>query len=210
MKEQSERHAEGHDEESMMLSEDEIPLFSSEDIDNAINESNFNKGLGPDYFDGNLIKNNETLRVKVNFEIANALNMRVIPDHLKSGRLVPLQKTLTKGPVSLDDIRPIVVRSHISKIMEKAILQKIHDTCPHLIATKMYQTGFKESKSTAIHISRLLHEVYGQKKRKFNMLIDLQKAYDSVDREKLFKILIMRCKNDDETKLVKLMIKLHR
>lgn len=210
MKEQSERHAEGHDEESMMLSEDEIPLFSSEDIDNAINESNFNKGLGPDYFDGNLIKNNETLRVKVNFEIANALNMRVIPDHLKSGRLVPLQKTLTKGPVSLDDIRPIVVRSHISKIMEKAILQKIHDTCPHLIATKMYQTGFKESKSTAIHISRLLREVHGQKKRKFNMLIDLQKAYDSVDREKLFKILIMRCKNDDETKLVKLMIKLHR
>lgn len=146
----------------------------------------------------------------MNFEIANALNMRVIPDHLKSGRLVPLKKTLTKGPVSLDDIRPIVVRSHISKIMEKAILQKIHDTCPHLIATKMYQTGFKESKSTAIHISRLLREVHGQKKRKFNMLIDLQKAYDSVDREKLFKILIMRCKNDDETKLVKLMIKLHR
>ena len=136
--------------------------------------------------------------------------MRVIPDHLKSGRLIPLQKTLTKGPVSLDDIRPIVVRSHISKIMEKAILTKIHDTCPHLIMTKMYQTGFKESKSTAIHISRLLHEVHGHKKRKFNMLIDLQKAYDSVDREILFKIVISRCQNDDEKKLVKLMIKLHR
>ena len=137
MKSHDESHVEGHDEESMMLSEDEIPLFSSEDIDNAIKESNFNKGLGPDYFDGNLIKNNETLRVKINYEIANALNMRVIPDHLKRGRLVPLQKTLTKGPVPLDDIRPIVVRSHISKIMEKAILQKINDTCPHLIATKM-------------------------------------------------------------------------
>ncbi len=210
MKSHDESHVEGHDDESMMLSEDEIPLFSSEDIDIAIKESNYNKGLGPDYFDGNLIKNNETLRAKINFEIANALNMRVIPDHLRSGRLVPLQKTLTKGPVSLDDIRPIVVRSHISKIMEKAILQKIHDTCPHLIATKMYQTGFKESKSTAIHISRLLHEVHGPKKRKFNMLIDLQKAYDSVDREKLFKILFMRCQNEDEKKLVKLMIKLHR
>ena len=41
---------------------------------------------------------------------------------LRSGRLVPLQKTVTKGPVALEDIRPIVVRSHISKIMEKAIL----------------------------------------------------------------------------------------
>ncbi len=103
-------------------SEEEIPLFSSEDIDNAIKESNFNKGLGPDYFDGNMIKNNVTLMRKVNFEIANALNMRVIHDHLKTGRLVQLQKTLTNGPVALDDIRPIVVRSHISKIMEKAIL----------------------------------------------------------------------------------------
>ncbi len=55
-------HDEGHDDESMTLSDDEIPLFSSEDVDNAIKESNFNKGLGPDYFDGNIIKNNVTLR----------------------------------------------------------------------------------------------------------------------------------------------------
>jgi hypothetical protein len=56
----------------------------------------------------------------------------------------------------LDEIRPIVVRSHISKIMEKAILAKIKDTCPHLIESKMYQTGFKEGKSTAIHACSLL------------------------------------------------------
>lgn len=94
--------------------------------------------------------------------------------------------------------------------MEKAILQKIKDTCPHLIETKVYQTGFKEGKSTAIHASRLLHEVHGKRKRKFYMLIDLQKAYDSVDREILWKILKDRCKSDDEKALVELMTKLHR
>jgi hypothetical protein len=36
--------------------------------------------------------------------------------------------------------------------MEKAILAKIIDS-------KMYQTGFKDGKSTAIHISRLLKEL---------------------------------------------------
>ena len=75
--------------------------------------------------------------------------------------------------MSLDEIRPIVVRSHVSKIMEKAILEKISSTCPHVIASKVYQTGFKEGKSTAIHASRLLNEVHGPKKRKFNLLVDL-------------------------------------
>jgi len=67
-----------------------------------------------------------------------------------------LEKRVTRGPVTLEEIRPIVVRSHESKIMEKAILAKINGSCPHLIESKMYQTGFKEDKSTGIHISRLL------------------------------------------------------
>ena len=84
------------------------------------------------------MESSEVVRNKVVFEIANSLNSAKIPDYLRSGRLVPLQKTQTKGPVSLDDIRPIVVRSHISKIMEKAILEKIRVHCPHLIETKIY------------------------------------------------------------------------
>ena len=117
---------------------DTIRLFSTEDIDNATKASNFNKGLGPDCFDGNVLKNSEELRRKIGFEITDALNSQRIPEYLRSGRLVPLQKTKGRGPVNLDDIRPIVVRSHISKVMEKAILQKIKTTCPHLVDTKIY------------------------------------------------------------------------
>ena len=157
--------------------------------------SNFNKGLGPDCFDGNLLTKNVSLGDKVTEEIAESLNRAQIPEYLRVGRLVPLQKTFTKGPCNLDEIRPIVVRSHLSKIMEKAILEKIKSQCPHLIASKAYQTGFKDGKSTAIHASRLLNEVHGLRKRKFNLLIDLQKAYDSVDRVTLWKLLKQRCKS---------------
>ena len=117
---------------------DTIQLFSTEDIDNATKASNFNKGLGPDCFDGNVLKSSEELRRKIGFEITDALNSQRIPEYLRSGRLVPLQKTQGRGPVNLDDIRPIVVRSHISKVMEKAILQKIKDNAPHLVHTKVY------------------------------------------------------------------------
>ena len=83
----------------------------------------------------------------------------------------------------------------MSKIMEKAILERIKSQYPHLIASKVYLTGFKDGKSTAIHASRLLNEVHGLRKRKFNLLIDLQKAYDSVDRVILWKLLKKRCKS---------------
>ncbi len=93
--------------------------------------------------------------------------------------------------------------------MEKAILEKIKTQSPHLIASKIYQTGFKEGKSTAIHARRLLNEVHGKRKRKFNLLVDLQKAYDSVDREILWRILKKRCKSQQERSLLELIMKLH-
>jgi hypothetical protein len=78
-----------------------------------------------------------------------------------------------------------------------------------VIASKVYQTGFKEGKSTAIHASRLLNEVHGRRKRKFNLLVDLQKVYDSVDRLILWRLLKQRCKSQQEKVLVDLIIKLH-
>jgi hypothetical protein len=77
-----------------------------------------------------MMKSSAELNIKIMAEVANALNTRRISEYLRVGRLVPLQKTSTKGPVGLDEIRPIVVRSHVSKIMEKAILEKINSTLP--------------------------------------------------------------------------------
>jgi hypothetical protein len=113
-------------------------MFTVDDVVTATKCSNFNKGLGPDCFDGNALRSSTELSDKIMTEITDALNTVRIPEYLRVGRLVPLQKTSSKGPVTLDDIRPIVVRSHVSKIMEKAILEKINRTCPHVIASKVY------------------------------------------------------------------------
>jgi hypothetical protein len=67
--------------------------------------------------------------------------------------------------------------------MEKSILERIESQFPHLFASKVYKTYFKDGKSsTTIYSSRLLNEVHGVKKRKFNLIVDLKKAYDSEDR----------------------------
>jgi hypothetical protein len=94
-----------------------------DDIREATKQSNFNKGLGPDCFDGNILNKNEQLSEKVLSEIAEALNNATIPDYLRVGRLVPLQKTFTKGPCALDEIRPIVVRSHCPRSWKRRYLR---------------------------------------------------------------------------------------
>ena len=70
-----------------------VTPFKGEEVLEAIKSSNFNKGLGPDCFDGNVLGSNTTLKAKVVEEIVNALNIASIPEYLRIGRLVPLQKT---------------------------------------------------------------------------------------------------------------------
>ena len=57
-------------------------LFRFTDITDAIQACNFNKGLGPDCFDGNVIQTNEILGQKIAYEILEALNHRDIPKYL--------------------------------------------------------------------------------------------------------------------------------
>ena len=58
-----------------------------------------------------------------------------IPQYLYEGRLVPLSKNKGKDQdqAELKDIRPIVVRSHVAKILEKAIMAKVAAAAPHLL-----------------------------------------------------------------------------
>ena len=83
-----------------------------------------------------------------------------IPRYLHEGRLVPLSNNKGKDQAELKDIRPIVVSSHVAKILEKAIMAKVAALAPHLLQTRIHQTGFKEGTSTATHVSRLLTQLH--------------------------------------------------
>ena len=101
----------------------------------------------------------------------------------------------------------------MAKILEKAIMAKVAVAAPHLLQTKIYQTGFKEGISKATHVSRLLTQIHpgqGKKRRNYAALIDLQKAYDTVNREKLWRILDSRCRNETDGMLALLIVKMYQ
>ena len=126
---------------------------------------------------------------------------------------MPLSKNKGLDKAELKDIRPIVVRSHLAKILEKAIMAKVAAVAPHLLQTRIYQTGFKEGTSTATHVSRLFSQIHpgqGKTRRSYAALIDFQKAYDTVNREKLWEILLKRCKSEEDQTLALLIIKMYQ
>ena len=92
-------------------------------------------------------------------------------------------------------------------------MAKVAAVAPHLLQTRIYQTGFKEGTSTATHVSRLLSQIHpgqGKRRRSYAALIDLQKAYDTVNREKLWEILLKRCKSEEDQTLALLIIKMYQ
>jgi hypothetical protein len=111
-------------------------IFSEEDVEVAIKECDFTKGLGPDEFSGICLADPE-VRAQVKNFIKTALNKNQIPDYLKQARLVMLSKTKT-SEASLEETRPICVTSHLEKIMEKCIKNKKDESGSQLLASGEY------------------------------------------------------------------------
>jgi hypothetical protein len=103
----------------------EDALFNPDIIEEAIRQTNPHKGIGPDGFCGLILECNQDLRRRYALAISNALNTGAIPSYLSEAKLVALSKNKGSAEATFDQIRPIAIRSHISKYMEKAILNQI-------------------------------------------------------------------------------------
>ena len=107
-----------------MEDEDIADIFSKLDVEVAIDDCNFNKAVGIDWFSGKAIKRNPQVRQKVVEVILRWLNECQVPEYVKKGKAVLFSKT-GKEVASLGDTRLITVRKHLLKIMEKAVMHKL-------------------------------------------------------------------------------------
>ena len=142
--------------------EEEAPMHDSyarreyvtvSEIQTAIDQCNFNKGIGPDGFDGRIFERDPSIREFISEEIKDTLNRGEISNHLKIARLVPLTKIKGRSVASVEEIRPIMIKSHLFKIIEKVVLNKIKSTRSTLLHSGDYQNGFKEQRSTCNNLA---------------------------------------------------------
>ena len=99
---------------------------------------------------------------------------------------------------SSKEVRHITILSHLTKIIEKAILDKTLETNSGLFKTHLYQHGFKRGRGTAECITKVLK----MRLKGHLLFVDLEKAFDKVDRHQLLSILKKRCSNGYDRHLV--------
>ena len=108
------------------------------------------------------------------------------PDILKVGKITPIYK---KGdPQLLDNYRPVSVIPIFGKLLEKLIYSRLYSflTAKNVIYDKQF--GFRKNHSTthAINysVNRILSEIEA-KNHVIGIFVDLSKAFDTIDHQKL-------------------------
>ncbi len=154
------------------------------------------KALGTDEFYGTCLKDPEIKQGVIKF-VLKALNNNKMLDYLKEAKMILLTKT-NSAEARIENTRPIMILSHLTKIIEKCIKLKLEATSSQLLGTKSYQAGFKAGISTAKNLAIVVNQQLSSRRkitsRKINISLDLSKAYDSVVMAQLLMILENRAK----------------
>ena len=119
-----------------------LNLFYPLDILTYVYNSDFTKGLGPDYFNGEIFKASTEVRNSYCAWAVDLMNGKTkVSEYLSETRFIPLSKT-SKSECKLEDIKGIVVNSHIVKAIDQTILDKLKSLKSDLLKVQTYQTGF--------------------------------------------------------------------
>ena len=159
--------------------------ISSEDILILIQNIQTNKAAGIDKINGNFFKHGAKKLAK---PIAQLCNLSIIlgtfPDECKIAKLVPLHKKGSK--VDPKNYRPISLLPVVSKIIERVIYDQTVSFLNENNFLYNRQSGFRKNHSTDTCLTYLNDKIVkGFDSGLFTgmILIDLQKAFDTIDHE---------------------------
>ena len=164
-----------------------VESFTMDELRQAKASISEGKACGEDGITPEVLK-----RVDIDDELLefynNALHEGRIPDHWKQLLIVPVPKkgNLTKT----DNYRGIALTSVVSKTLNRMILNRITPYVEPILRDN--QNGFRRGRSTTSHILALRRILEGARDKNLSavlLFIDFRKAFDSIHRNILMKIL---------------------
>ena len=162
------------------------------DIINAIKTLSKGKSAGPDDLSAeHLIHSNEIIYIHLSILFTAILRYGIIPDNLMKVHIVPLIKNKCGNIASKDNYRPISLSCVISKLLERIILNIIMK----YLNVSENQFAFKKSHSTNMCIYILKQTLFDYTSNDtpiYTCFLDIRKAFDRVNNDKILNILIRR------------------
>ena len=178
----------GGDERIQGTREDEIRRISSEEVKEALRKMGRAKSVGTDQIPIEVWKCLGEVEVHWLTTLFNTiLHTGRMPEEWRSSVVIPIYKN-KEDAQDCGNYRGIKLLSHTMKLWERVVEQRLRKA----VQVRENQFGFMPGRSTieAIHILRRLMEKYREHRRNLHMVfIDLEKAYDSVPREVIWKCL---------------------
>ena len=162
--------------------------FTIEELKSARKKIVEGKACGPDGVTPEVMKRCDLDDIILKF-YNGALESGEIPDQWRLINLVPVPK---KGDLTCtDSYRGIGLASLVSKTLNRMILHRIQHVIDPLLRNN--QNGFRNGRSTTSHILTLRRVLEGARMKNLPaamLFIDFKKAFDSIHRGTLMKILL--------------------
>ena len=144
------------------------------------------KSTGLDNLPARFIKDGaNVLKIPITFIVNLSISTFIVPKDMKIARVKPLYKK--SSSLEAGNYRPVSILSIVSKILEKSVHSQLVNYLDHNNILYEFQYGFRSKYSTDTCLIHLFDYLKGNTSKGLFTgmpLLDLQKAFDTVDHER--------------------------
>jgi hypothetical protein len=163
--------------------------FTSKEIETTIQKIKTNTMPGTDNIHPKHIKDAKEVIIPELCKLYNKIiDTQKIPDKMKETIIIPIYKSGDKN--KYENYRPIAIANTITKIFENILHKKIYQFVEKTKIISENQYGFRAKHSTLDcleNITNYIHEAIDDKLECAAIIMDLQKAFELVNRATLLK-----------------------
>ena len=162
--------------------------LSFDEIEYVVNKLKQNKATGLDNIPNEVLKNHDVMQMLYNL-FRKCFEFGIIPSVWLKAIITPIPKSSSKDPYIPLNYRGISLLSCVCKVFSGIINRRVMNYCELADLLVDEQNGFRKNRSCIDHVftlSSIIRNRISQNQGTFACFIDMQKAFDWVDRDLLF------------------------